>query len=137
MPRPETSDLSFGEPRYQIMPAPATSPSSSSLALTVTWPAPCTLTLARLALSSPAPIMPGASDIDDQIVDAAGQVAAGRALDRDREPVAVELARFDRRPALDVQSPQLVDRDPVGGPLAVKAVSLREREAKRAVLDRR
>src|SRR5215468_4406108 len=58
IPSPFTFEFSFGEPMYQMMPAPDTSPLSPSLALTVTWPAPCTVTLARLAFSLPALSMP-------------------------------------------------------------------------------
>src|SRR5882724_8228380 len=62
VPAPETLDWSFGEPTYQMFPAPDTRASSSSVAFTVTSPAPLTTTLARLAcrstaLSEPAPLM--------------------------------------------------------------------------------
>src|SRR5262245_3880701 len=62
VPAPEILDWSFGEPTYQMFPAPDTRASSSSVAFTVTSPAPLTTTLACLAcrstaLREPAPLM--------------------------------------------------------------------------------
>src|SRR5690349_9250702 len=60
-PAPEILDWSFGEPTYQMFPAPDTRASSSSLAFTVTSAAPLTMIVARFACRSiasrePAPL---------------------------------------------------------------------------------
>src|SRR4051794_24998137 len=85
----------------------------------------------ELACAEPA----GPFDLDHEIIDATRQVAAGSALDQDRQLFAFELAGLYRDTALDVDAAQVLDGDLVSRPLAMKAVSCFEGEIKHTVLD--
>src|SRR6266550_7958708 len=101
VPAPETRDWSFGEPTYQMFPAPDTRASSSSFAFTVTSPAPLTMTVARLAcrltaLREPAPL----TEIDRLLDRPAMLPSAAPEIDIDSESLSSLVALTEPAPLI-------------------------------------